>query len=77
MPQPRTWLKASKSAARPQHHEEHGDDAVDGDEDGHKCSQLQPFSMPKRKADQNPIPLGMSDQRRIYSDFALHTKRDL
>ena len=32
MPQPRTWLKASKSAARPQHHEEHVDDAVDGDE---------------------------------------------
>ena len=54
MPQPRTWLKASKSAARPQHHEEHGDDAVNGDEDGHKCSQFQPFSMPKRKADQTP-----------------------
>ena len=40
MPQPRTWLKASKSAARPQHHEEQGDDAVDGDDGSYKCSQL-------------------------------------
>ena len=36
-----------------------------------------PSPCPKGKADQNPIPLGMSDQRRIYSDFALQNKRDL
>ena len=56
MPQPRTWLKASKSAARPQHHEEHGGDAVDGDDDSYKYSQLQPISLPQKKSRPEPHP---------------------